>query len=205
MAWTSISRRLSCRAASGFGVIEVVLGLFLALCLALAVAPLLTSLQRTGVEQADRSVQAVQARVAFGRFERDMRLAGGSGCPFPTSGALLEAGVSRVILLVPSEVDSTPIIVEWEITGSNLMRRWGPCPSTRPGVFTTSLFVDNKTMLEGVRTGSHLSYLIGERIVVAPLARAELAAVDKVVLELWAAPSGLSSPAIIRTTGRVGR
>ena len=205
MAWMSTSRRPPCCAASGLGVIEVLLGLSLALCLALAVAPLLTSLQRTGVEQADRSVQAVQARVALARFERDMRLAGGSGCPFPTSGALLEAGASRVVLLVPPQFDATPIMVEWEIAGSRLMRRWGECPPTRPVVFTTSLFVDSKTMLEGVREDSHLSYLIGERVVAPPVGLSELAKVDKVVLELLAAPSGLESPLCITTTGRVGR
>ncbi len=205
MPWMCISKRPLTHVESGFGVIELVLGLSLALCLAVAVGPLVTSLQKEGVEQADRSVQALQARVALARFERDMRLAGGSGCPFPSSGALLEAGASRVVLLVPRQLGSAPIIVEWEITGSKLMRRWGACPSTRPAVYATSLFVDSKTMLEGVHPGSHLSYLVGQRAVVPPLGRSQLAAVDKVVLELLVAPLGLEHPAPITTAGRVGR
>ncbi|MGI5939529.1 MAG: prepilin-type N-terminal cleavage/methylation domain-containing protein [Thermoleophilia bacterium] len=191
--------------SSGFSLIEVLLALALTLCLAVAIAPLMTSLQSVGVEQTDRSIQALQARVAFARFERDLRLAGGGDCPFPTSGALLEAMPSQVVFVVPTPVESAPILVEWEIAGSRLMRRSGPCPRTHPGLFVPGLFSDNKTMLEGVGAGSGFSYRIGSRVLEPPLTAQERAVVDTIALDLRVAPSSLGKLQPLATVGRVGR
>ena len=200
---STTSRQLG--GSSGLGLLELLLGLTLALCLALAVAPLLTSLQKSGVEEADRTVQTLQARVAFGRFEQDMRLAGAAGSLFPTSGAVLEASQSRVVLLVCREPDSDPILVEWELTEDSLIRRWGLCPATRPEAFGTSMFVDHKTMLEGVRTGSRLVFLVGEGELEPPLKKAELARVDRIALQLRTGLPGRRGSARLTTMAKVGR
>jgi hypothetical protein len=202
---TSTTSRQQLRDSAGLGLLELLIGLTLALCLALAVAPLLTSLQKSGVEEADRTVQTLQARVAFGRFEQDMRLAGAAGSLFPTSGAVLEAGESRVVLLVRREPDSVPILVEWELTEHSLMRRWGPCPPTRPKVFGTSMFIDNKTMLEGVQGGSRLVFLVGEEEADSPLKKAALVRVDRIALELRTSPPGQRGSIRLSTMARVGR
>lgn len=185
--------------------IELLVGLALAVGLATALAPLFISLERAGVESSDRSVQIVQSRVAVARFERDLRLADGTGCPFPTSALLLDATPTKAVLLLHPQPDAAPIIVAWEIVGANLMRRWGMCPTSRPLNYSTALFTDNKTMLEGVRTGSRFAYLLGSTQVEPPLNARTLAGVDWVRLDLQLAPAGLSGATLVSTTARVGR
>ena len=51
----------------GFSLIEILLGLSLALCLALGVAPLWTSFQALGVREGDETIWALQGRVAAAR------------------------------------------------------------------------------------------------------------------------------------------
>ena len=189
----------------GFSVIELLLGLALALCLALAIAPLITSTVSLGKGEADRVLQTVQARVACARFERDLRLAGPAGCPFAVSGALLAAGPTKVVVLAPTQGEPVPQLVEWEISGTNLMRRWGLCPSLRPSVFANSLFLDHKTMLEGVRAESRFVFSVGGREVAHALTEAQLERVDRVVLSLRATPVGESGVESIVTVARVGR
>jgi Tfp pilus assembly protein PilW len=58
----------------GFSVVELLVGLALALCLATAAAPLWLSLESAGVQEAERTVQWLQGRVALARLERDLWL-----------------------------------------------------------------------------------------------------------------------------------
>ena len=191
--------------ASGGSLLELLLGFSLALCLMVRVAPLLTSLQKSGSEEADRAVTEVEARVAFARFERDTRLSGAECCPFPITGSVLEASASRVVALVRLQADQPPALVEWEIAGPNLMRRWGPCPATRPETIENSLFVDHKTMLEGLQEHSRFIFFVGGRKTEPPLVATELARLDRVLLELRAAPLGCDGSAYMSTSARLGR
>ena len=201
----STSRFSWARHLQGFTLIELLLGLALGLLLTMAVAPLLTSLQARGVEEADRSVQVLQARVAIARFERDLRLASAERCAFAVDGPVLDAGTSRVVLLVRSDDGSAPILVEWEVSGSSLMRRWGPCPASRPTSVTTSLFVDHKTMLAGVTPASRFTFYAGAEELPTPVTAAKAAQVDRVLLDLRIAPSGSSYSQSVRSLARVGR
>ncbi len=189
----------------GIGLIEVLVGLAVGLTLTLAVLPLMLSLQKAGVDEADRSIQTAQARVAIARFERDTRTAAAAGCPFPIPGVIVEAAAKRLVMLVPREADAPPLLVAWEISGSNLMRRKGLCPAEPPAWFGNSLFFDHKTMLEGVRSGSSFTYMMGGQAIEPPLTPVESAAVDAVLLELRIAPNGREGVSEFTSTGRVGR
>jgi type II secretory pathway pseudopilin PulG len=189
----------------GFSIIELILGLALTVCLAVAVAPLWLSLQGTGVREGDRTVRLLQARVAVARFERDLRLASAAGCPFSLTAPILEASSSQVVFLEQPALGVTPILVEWEIVNGSLMRRRGACPVGRPVVFSHSLFVDHKTMLEGVRPGSVLGYLEGNVGVDLSGSVVDLAPVDGVVLELMTSTEGANASVLIRAQARVGR
>jgi hypothetical protein len=189
----------------GFSIIELILGLALTVCLAVAVAPLWLSLQGTGVREGDQTVRLLQARVAAARFERDLRLASAAGCPFSLSAPILEASPSQVVFLERPTAGAPLILVEWEIVNGALMRRRGACPAARPAVFTHSLFVDHKTMLEGVKPGSVLAYLAGEVGVDPSRGVVDLAPVDGVVLELQTSAERANSAVHVTARGRVGR
>ncbi len=197
---------VACRSSvQGFGLIELLVALALGLALAMAALPLMLSLQKTGVHEADRSVQLAQARVAIARFERDMRLAGCEGCPFSAAGGIVDASAKRVVLLVREQADAEPLLICWEMAGSSLMRRRGLCPAERPASISTALFFDNKTMLEGVRPGSGFLYRIGAGVVEASLVSVRSWAVDAVGLCLRLAPNAGDSVTTVVGTGRVGR
>jgi hypothetical protein len=201
----STSKATSSGASAGFSAIELILGLALTVCLAVAVAPLWLSLQSTGVQQGDQTVQLLQGRVAAGRFEHDMRLASATNCPFPLSGPILEASPSRTVFLTRTTVDAAPVLVEWEIVNETLMRRRGVCPATRPAAFAHSLFVDHKTMLEGVKLGSSFVYLADGKVVDPYADGFSGASVDAVVLELHTASAGATATVHVAARGRVGR
>lgn len=168
----------------GFSLIEVVLGLTLALCLALGLAPVWVSFQALARDEGDRTVWAVQVRVAVARFERDLRQAGAGSCPFPSSGAVLYADETQVIFLSRAAGTGAPRVVEWELVNGALMRRWGPCPAVRPLSFRHSLYVDNKTMLEGVDTArSAFSYFLAGREADSGYGQ-EVALVDSILLSI---------------------
>ncbi len=210
MASTSTSKASTCSRPAGpvelgFTLIELVVGLALAVILALAVAPLWTSLQSGSVSEGDQTLRLLQERVAISRFERDLRLASAAGCLFELSAPVVEATGSRVVFLAPAAEGSAPIVVEWEIVGSTLMRRWGDCPSTRAAALAGSGYRDNKTMLEGVQSGSFFSYVVDGRVMAAPTTEAELAAIEGVVLDLRAKGDGARSSVRVVTEARVGR
>lgn len=190
--------------------VELLVSIALSVTLAMALAPLWISLTSTGARTTDRTVWLVQQRVAAARLERDLRLAGGGDCLFPTTGALLEASGSQVVLLQRAADGSTPLIVEWEIVRGALMRRWGRCPHARPVAFQHSLYQDHKTMLEDVGVGSSFTYVVRGVDQPAPVAESDLQGVETVVLHLLpgivAGPSTTGSIANDLTTyARVGR
>ncbi len=139
------------------------------------------------------------------RFERDLRLASAAGCPFDLSAPIVEAAGSRVVFLARAGSGSEPIIVEWEIVNGSLMRRWGACPSTRAVALAGTAYRDNKTMLEGVQSGSSFTYIVGGTAAAAPATDAELASIEGVVLDLRAKSQGARSSVRVVSTARVGR
>jgi len=191
---------------AGFSLIELLLGLSLALCLALAVAPVWVSSQSLGVREGDETIWFLQARVAGARFERDLRLAGPQRCPFATGATVLQATPSQVVLLVATSDSTAPRLVEWELVNGSLMRRWGVCPAGRPSTFSHSLYADNKTMLENADTArSTFSYLVAGCAAPLPLPAADLPLVDAITVELTARPDGAAPLAHVSASGAVGR
>ena len=190
---------------SGFTLVELILGLSLAVVLALAVAPLWISLQGGSAREADQTVRFLQGRVAVSRFERDLRLASAAGCPFGLSAPIVVANESQVVFVTQPSGGVDPIVVEWEIVRGSLMRRWGPCPSTRTVAEAGTAYRDNKTMLEGVQSGSSFSFIVDGISQVAPVTEAELAAIESVTLDLRAKGDGARSPVRVVSEARVGR
>lgn len=205
-----ISRRPSQTRDCGFTLLELVIGLALAVSLAIAAAPLWHGLETAGTRAADGAVWILQQRVAMGRLERDLRLAGADGCTFPVSGPVLQASEDQVVFLVPSVSRDEPLIVEWEIIGGSLMRRWGVCPPRRLNVFPHSLYLDNKTMLQDIGRASSFTYLVRGTDGGAPVAESDVASIDTVVVHLVNSGSetgGLGSVGSgeLTTRARVGR
>lgn len=199
------SRRSTSSGEPGFTLIELVCGLTLAVILALAVAPLWVSLQTGSARESDQTVRLMQERVAVSRFERDLRLASAAGCPFDLSAPIVEAERSRVVLVTQARSGSAPIVIEWEIVNGSLMRRWGDCPPTRSVALAGAAYRDNKTMLEGVQSGSLFTYIVGGVVAAAPATDAELASIEGVVLDLRAKSEGARSSVRTVSTARVGR
>lgn len=191
---------------AGFSLIEILLGLSLALCLALGVAPLWVSSQSLGVREGDETIWVLQARVAVARFEKDLRLAGAQNCPFATGAAVLQATPSQVVLLVPASGSTAPLLVEWERVNGSLMRRWGACPAGLPSTFNHALYADNKTMLENVdTTQSRFTYLVAGCATAAPLSGTDLPLVDAIAVDLWAGGQQAAPAAHVVASGPVGR
>jgi hypothetical protein len=126
---------------------------------------------------------------------------------FRTAGAILDARPSQVVFLSGGTADQPPAIIEWEISGSALMRRRGPCPESRPAAFPHSIYVDNKTMLEGLKPGGVFTYTVAGQTVEGVVSPEDLSLVDKVELKLVHAPpwdsAGLFSDlAVVAPVGR---
>jgi hypothetical protein len=199
------SGRRDAGASAGFSVIELILGLTLTLCLAMAVAPFWLSLRNIGLREGDQTVRLLQGRVAVARLERDLRLASAAGSPFPLSAPVLEASASQVVFLERPAIDATPVLVEWEIANGALMRRRGAVPAARPVVFSHNLFVDHKTMLEGIEAGSAFTYVVRGVRADPSVSAVDEAGVDEVVLELRTVADGATGPLPVMAVGWVGR
>jgi hypothetical protein len=192
------------RRAGAFTIIELMVGIGIAACLALAIAPVWNSWEKKGDGEADQSIWFIQSRVAVARFERDLRLGGAAHCPFVAGGPVLEATGSQVVLLEHGDGDALPLVVEWEIVKGSLMRRWRPCPQIKPTSWPHSAYVDSKTMLEGVEPESSFAYYTGTERLSAPVDEADLALVTTVRLQLVGGAPGAPGEVEVSATGRVG-
>jgi hypothetical protein len=95
------------------------------------------------------------------------------------------------VVVVSASGQDVPQLIEWEIVNGSLMRRSGPCPATRPSVYSHALFSDNKTMLENVDPAqSRLSYFVGGSAPPGPIPDEDLGFVDQVRIELLAGLPG---------------
>ena len=182
--------------AQGFTALELLVGVALTVLLVLGTAPLLMSLQSGGVREADKTVAVMQGRVAVARLERDLRTATGAVSEFSTVGPILEAGPEQVVLLGRAGASAGLSIIEWEITSSGLMRRWGPPPQARPGSFAHGLYVDHKSMMDLIGSEVSFSYVLRGGTEVEQVAGSDLYRVEAVVLS--------GSPGMC-TRARVGR
>jgi Tfp pilus assembly protein PilW len=199
------ARWLATLREGGFSLIEVLLGLSLALCLALGLAPVWVSFQSLGVSEGDATEWALQGKVAAARLEKDVRLAGFETCSFSSGATVLQATASQVVLLVSTPGSAAPILVEWELVSGSLMRRWGACPAVRPSTFAHSLYPDSKTMLENVDTAqSGFSYQVAGRDP-GTVQAADLPLVDRVSLRLVEREQGLSGATNVVAGAPVGR
>jgi hypothetical protein len=201
----STSRGRSRGREGGFSLIELVIGLSLTLCIAAAALTLWTGLERTGTNAGDRMIRLIQGRVAVARLARDLRLATAWGCPFPTPGVLLEARANQVVILTRSTESGGLFLVEWELVGGSLMRRRGGCPATRPASVEHSLFVDHKTMLEGVTPSSRFRFFASGAEVASPVGLADLQMIDEVRIEATASVGAGRLTVDVFASSRVGR
>lgn len=199
-----LSSRFGGRQAA-FTVIELLVSLAIVAGLMGVIGSLLVAQQKACAAQADQTLLAMQISVAGGRLEKQLRLAGAGGCPFATETPILEASPSQVVFLERSATGSTPGLVEWEIVGGSLMRRWGACPTGRPLTYSHSLYNDNKTMLEGVIAGSRFRYLVRGTLSDGPVAYSDLPLVEAVVLDLRAVPAGGQGAVEATVSARVAR
>jgi YD repeat-containing protein len=184
---------------------EILLGIALALVLALGLAPVWLSFETLAAREGDATVWESQGRVAVARLEKDARLAGFDECSFTAAGAVLQATPSQVVLLVRNPGSSAPLLVEWEIVNGALMRRWGPCPSLKPAVFPHSLYVDSKTMLDDLDDGtSRFGYNLAGRVV-GEVDAADLQSVDGLSLGIVRQNRGPGVAASLSSVAQVGR
>jgi hypothetical protein len=204
MCTSSISRGRQVRVA-GFTALELLIGLTLTVLLALAVAPLSLSLQTTGVREADRTVVLLQGRAAAGRFERDLRLATAGGSPFWAGGPILQATPWQVVFLGRAGDGAVLNILEWEIGADCIMRRWGRCPTVKPLTFAHALYVDHKSMLDGIAPYGAFSYLVNGKVLAGTVPESSLVSIEAVILRAKGHDSAGDWPLGLWTTARVGR
>jgi hypothetical protein len=179
---TSSGLGLSGLPRGGFTALELLVGTSLALMLILAVAPLATAMQAGGTREADRTIAVMQGRVAVARLERDLRMATAGNSNFAVEGPILEASSKQVVFLGVTGGSSGLCLIEWEVVGSTLMRRWTPCPATKPMSYSHALYVDNKSMLEGLAGDTRFVYLANGVMKSGNLRSCELASVQGLTL-----------------------
>ncbi len=190
----------------GICLVELLLALALGLCVALAALPVWSRVEGAALVAAENSIWGLQARVAVARLERDLRLATTVGAPFARDTPLLQAASTQVVLLTRDVGSDRLVLVEWELSGDNLMRRWGDCPQVEPTAFPHSLYRDSKTMLERVaagRSGFRFVTVVGE--VVNSWEPQDLGLVEWVGLTLGEAGSAHDVPGFLETQARLGR
>jgi hypothetical protein len=144
-------------------------------------------------------------RLAQGpRCAAQQRQCGSLGVAYSVEGPILSALPGEVDLLLPGDADTPSRIVEWEVVSGKLMRRWGPTTMTRPDEISHSLFVDNKSMLEGLGECA-FTYRLADGRTVSTASGDELGRVEAVVLtgRVVDVRSRLSST--VRSEASVGR
>jgi prepilin-type N-terminal cleavage/methylation domain-containing protein len=168
----------------GFSLLELLMALSLTVCVALAVAPLWTSLETKAKVDGDRAITLLQERVMIARLDRDVRAASAACSMFPTSSALIQAAPSQIVLLCASSATEVPYLVEWEVANGAIMRRRGPCPRAIPGSVPHSLYTDNKTMLENVASSTRFAFTSASgKILAQPISGDGLSLVATVLLQ----------------------
>jgi hypothetical protein len=202
---TSTTRATRRRVGRGFTILELLIGVTLAACVAVALAPVWLSWQRVGGDETDLTIWFAQSRVAVARFERDLRLAGAARCPFPADSAVLEATPTQVVFLENSGGQTAPLLVEWDLSKGALMRRWAACPGKRPVVFAHNAYLDSKTMLEDVRTGSRFLYQAGSRALGSTVDSAGLSCITSVTIEVMGGETQWPGVVRAQATAAVGR
>ncbi len=202
---TGNSRRSGSGPPSGFSAMEIMVGITLTVVLALGVGPLVVSTQGAGVRDGDRTITVLQGRVATARLEADLRTATADGSPFQSVGPILQATPRQVVFLAPMTGETGLKIVEWEIVGSGLMRRWGECPTQKPASFPNTLYVDNKTMLEGVGSDGVFTYFLQGAGLVESVTEHDLSRISVVGLSGGGVDKNGSWPSLLEVKARVGR
>lgn len=163
---------------------ELIVYLGLVAALAASVLPLWVIVQTRASAASDRMIQVVAARVVAARFERDLRVASAAGLAGGDCSPLLSGTAQEVVTITRTQDASGLELVEWEIVGSRLMRRRGPWPGSVPSPITHALYLDHKTMLEGLAPGSHFAYRSATATLPVPLPTEDLARVTAVGLHL---------------------
>jgi hypothetical protein len=188
----------------GFTVLELLVGITLTVILVVGVSPLLVSLQAAEVRETDRTIAVLQGRVAGARLERDLRMATGGSSRFPIDGPIIEATPRQIVFLGRSRGAPGLSIIEWEVVGSSLMRRRGPCPRLRPSLVSHSLYVDHKSMMEGLAGDARFSYVVNGAPVPFSVSATDLPVVQTVLLRGSGRDANGEWPTAVYTMARVG-
>ncbi len=154
--------------AAAFSLIELLVYLGLVSTIAASILPLWSALERRAADSADQTYRLLAARVVAARFERDLRLASVAGS-VGVGTALLEATQTECVIVTRSQDGASLELVEWEVTGANLMRRRGVWTGSLPETINHGLYFDHKTMFEGAASGSRFSYVSGAVADAAPV------------------------------------
>lgn len=178
-----------------FTVAELLVGLAVTVVLVLALAPVWVGLERRGVLWNERMIVSLQMRVAAARLERDLRMASAEGCAGLTAPALLKASPRELIIVTRSAASGQPEIVEWEFAENGLMRRRLPWPGYLPHPIGHQIYIDHKTMLEGVEEGTSFHYRCDGIDLGGSPALDMLGRVDGVVVSGWVRVPGAVRPA----------
>ena len=193
------------RNTGGFTAMELMVGVSLAVLITLGVGPLVVSIQSSSSLEGDRSVAVLQGRVAAARLERDLRMATAEGCPFEVEGPILQASDRQIVFLSVCSDTETLLVVEWELAGSVLMRRWRVCPTEKPVSLVHALYIDNKTMLEGVGADATFTYALDDGYPAADVAERDLFRVAIVSLSCSGIDRDGTWATLAEVKARVGR
>jgi len=173
---------------------------------ALSALPVFSRVEAATVSATETTIWELQARVAVARLERDLRLATTLGAPFARDTPLLHAASSQIVLVTRDMQSDAPVLVEWEIVGRSLMRRWGNCPEVVPTTFPHSLYRDSKTMLERVasgRSGFRFVTVVGDNE--SSLEPQHLGLVERVVVTVSEVTFDHELPGLLERNARLGR
>lgn len=195
------------RRQQGFTLMEMLVGLAMGVAVILAFTPVWLGLERREAAWNDRLITLLQSRVAAARLERDLRLASTLDCSGLVGGPLLQCTPGAVVVVTREGASAGPEIVKWEFVDGVLMRRRLAWPGFVPDPLKNGVFLDNKTMLEGLAE-AHFHCFVGAAEVPMPLAADVRDLVDLVEVEGHFAavqPHGGGTGTTFSWRARVGR
>ena len=143
----------TCTSESGFSLTEVVVGLAITLLLLAASVPLWIGVQHSTSLRSERLLDLSRWQVVQARLERDLRLARPGSLESDPTGLLLLREARRVVVLTQAVWGEGLEVVCWESAGGSLMRRRRPYDPLVGVGAVPGVFLDSKTMLEGLRSG----------------------------------------------------